>query len=44
MVVEEGLTRTWPRWIMHRRRASGSLDIEVADVMKKSKWMFESEV
>ena len=40
MVVEEGLTRTWPRWTMHRRRASGSLGVEVPDVMEKGKWMF----
>jgi hypothetical protein len=44
MVVEEGLTRTWPRLTMHRRRANGSLDVEVLDVMEKGKWMFESEV
>jgi hypothetical protein len=25
---------------MHQRRASGSLDVEVPDVMKKGKWMF----
>jgi hypothetical protein len=40
MVVEEGLTRTWSRWTMHQRRASRSLDVEVPDVMKKGKWMF----
>jgi hypothetical protein len=44
MIVEEWLTRTWPRWIMHRRRVSGGLNIEVPDVMEKVKWMFESEV
>jgi hypothetical protein len=25
---------------MHRRRASGSLGVEVSDVMEKGKWMF----
>jgi hypothetical protein len=25
MIVEEGLTRTWPRWTMHQRRANGVL-------------------
>jgi hypothetical protein len=40
MVVEEGLTRTWPRWTMHRRRASGSLGIEEPYVIEKGKWMF----
>jgi hypothetical protein len=40
MVVEEGLTRTWPRWTMHRRRASESLDVEEPYVMEKGKWMF----
>jgi hypothetical protein len=25
---------------MHQRRASGSLDVEVPDVMEKDKWMF----
>jgi hypothetical protein len=29
---------------MHRRRASGSLGVEVPGVMEKGKWMFESEV
>jgi hypothetical protein len=29
---------------MHQRRASGSLDVKVPDVMEKGKWMFESEV
>jgi hypothetical protein len=28
---------------MHQRRASGSLDIEVPDVMENDKWMFKSE-
>ncbi len=36
MVVEEGLTRTWPWWTMHRRRASESLGIEVPNVMERS--------
>jgi hypothetical protein len=40
MVVEEGLTRTWPQWTMHWRRASGSLGAEVPDMMDKGKWMF----
>jgi hypothetical protein len=40
MVVEEGLTRTWPWWTIHRIRASGSLGIEEPDVMEKGKWMF----
>jgi hypothetical protein len=40
MIVEEGLTRTWPRWTMHQRRASGSLGIEEPYVMEKGKWMF----
>jgi hypothetical protein len=40
MVVEELLTMTWPQWNMYRRRASGSLSIEVLDVMEKGKWMF----
>jgi hypothetical protein len=44
MVVEEGLTRTWPRLTMHRRIASESLGVEVPDVIEKGKWMFESEV
>ncbi len=35
MVVEEGLTRTWPWWTIHRRRASGRLGVEVPDVMEK---------
>jgi hypothetical protein len=25
MVVKEGLTRTWPRWTMHRRRARSNV-------------------
>jgi hypothetical protein len=40
MVVKEGLTWTWPRWIMHQRRASESLSVEEPYVMKKAKWMF----
>jgi hypothetical protein len=40
IVVEDGLTRTWPQWTMHRRRASGSLDVEELYVIEKSKWMF----
>jgi hypothetical protein len=39
IVVEEGLTWTWPRWTIHRRRARGSLSIEEPYVMKKGKWM-----
>jgi hypothetical protein len=39
MVVEEGLTRTWPQWTMHRRRTSGSLGIEEPYVMEKGKCM-----
>jgi hypothetical protein len=39
-VDEEGLTRTWPRWTIHRRRASGSLGIEKSYVMEKGKWIF----
>jgi hypothetical protein len=35
MVIEEGSTRTWPRWIIHQRRASGRLGVEVPDVMEK---------
>jgi hypothetical protein len=42
MVVEEGLIRTCPRYTMHRRRASGSLDVEKPYVMEKGKWMFNS--
>jgi hypothetical protein len=40
MVVEEELIRTWPRWIMHQRRVSGSLGVEESYVMEKGKWMF----
>jgi hypothetical protein len=40
MIAEEGLTRTWPGWIMHQRRASESLDVEESYVMEKGKWMF----
>jgi hypothetical protein len=29
---------------MHRRRVSGSLDVKIPDVMKKGRWMFESNV
>jgi hypothetical protein len=29
---------------MHQRSAGGRLDIEVPDVMEKSKWMIESDV
>jgi hypothetical protein len=29
---------------MHRRRASGSIGVEVPDVMEKDKLMFKSEV
>jgi hypothetical protein len=27
-----------------QRRASGSLDVKVSDVIEKGKWMFKSEV
>jgi hypothetical protein len=40
MVVEEGLTNTWPQWTIHQWKVSGSLGIEVPDVMEKGKWMF----
>jgi hypothetical protein len=40
MVVKEWLTRIWPRWTKHQRRASRSLSVEVPDVMEKGKWMF----
>jgi hypothetical protein len=40
MVVEEGLTKTWSRWTMHQRRASGSLDVEEPYMMEKGKWIF----
>jgi hypothetical protein len=40
MVVEEGLTCSWPRWTMHQRRASGSLGIDEPYVIEKGKWMF----
>jgi hypothetical protein len=40
IVVEKGLTRTWPWCTMHQRRASGSLGIEEPYVMEKGKWMF----
>jgi hypothetical protein len=42
MIVEEGLIRIWPRWTIHRRRASGSLGVEEPYVMEKGKWMFNS--
>jgi hypothetical protein len=35
MVIEEGSTRAWPRVIIHWRRASGRLGVEVQDVMEK---------
>jgi hypothetical protein len=40
MVVEERLIRTWPRWTMHRRRASENFDVDEPYVMEKGKWMF----
>jgi hypothetical protein len=40
IVVEEGLTRTWPRWTIHWRRASGSLGVKESYVMDKGKWKF----
>jgi hypothetical protein len=40
MIVEEGLTRTRPRWTTHWRRASRSLGIEEPYVIEKGKWMF----
>jgi hypothetical protein len=40
IVVEKRLIRTWPRWTIHRRRPSRSLDIEEPYVMEKGKWMF----
>jgi hypothetical protein len=40
MVVEEGSIRTWPRWTMHQRRASGSLSVEEPYVIEKGKYMF----
>jgi hypothetical protein len=40
MVVKEGLRRTWPHWTIRRRRASGSISVELLDVMKKGKCMF----
>jgi hypothetical protein len=40
IVVEEGLTRTWSRWTIHRRRASGSLGVKEPYVMENGKWMF----
>jgi hypothetical protein len=35
MVIEEGSTRAWPWVIIHWRRASGRLGVEVQDVMEK---------
>jgi hypothetical protein len=40
MVVEEELIRTWPRWTIHRIRASESLVVEEPYVMENGKWMF----
>jgi hypothetical protein len=40
ILVEEGLTRIWPRWTIHQRRASGSLGIKEPYVMEKGKWTF----
>jgi hypothetical protein len=40
IVLEEGLTTAWPRWTMHQRRASRSLDDDESYVMEKGKWMF----
>jgi hypothetical protein len=40
IAVEEGITRTWSRWTIHRTRASGSLDVEEPYVMEKGKWIF----
>jgi hypothetical protein len=40
MVVEEELTRTLPRWMMHQRRAGGSLGVREPYVMEKGKLMF----
>jgi hypothetical protein len=37
MVIEERLIRTWLRWIMHRRRASESLDVDEPYVMENEK-------
>jgi hypothetical protein len=42
ILVEKGLTRTWPWWIIHRRRASGSLGNDEPYVIEKGKWMFNS--
>jgi hypothetical protein len=41
--AEKGLIMTWSRWIMHRRRASRSLDIEKPYVMEKGKWTFNQK-
>jgi hypothetical protein len=40
IAVKKELTMTWSWWIIHRRRASGSLDVEEPYVIKKGKWMF----
>jgi hypothetical protein len=40
MIVEEWLIRIYPRWTMHQRIASESLDVEVPDMMEKGKWIF----
>jgi hypothetical protein len=40
IVVVEGLTRTWPRWTMHQRRASWGLGIDEPYVIEKGKWIF----
>jgi hypothetical protein len=40
IVLEEWLTRTWPRWTMHQRRASMTLSVEEPYMMEKGKWMF----
>jgi hypothetical protein len=40
IVAKEELTWTWPRWTIHRRRASEILDVEKSYVMEKCRWMF----
>jgi hypothetical protein len=40
MVVEKRLTRNWSWWTMYRRRVSGSIGVEIPDVMENDKWMF----
>jgi hypothetical protein len=40
MIVEEGLTRIWSQWTMHRRRASISFSVEEPYVIEKDKWIF----